>query len=175
VNLRIDIKDINSAVAEEVAAQISNNLNININIDGTDFEAKNEDASFARGDMFRSSWTADYNSPETFLSNFYGRFVPKSKDIPSTINQSRYINPNFDALYEKGRKAQSQKERYSYFVDAEVELLKNPPFIPLWYSNNFQLIHSKLRNLKLNPMDLLDLTRVYKKEWTKEEYLKAKK
>lgn len=175
VNLRIDIKDINSAVAEEVVAQISANLNINVNIDGTDFKTKNEDASYARGDLFRSSWTADYNSPETFLTNFYGRFVPKSKDEPSNINQSRYVNAAFDALFEKGRKAQSQKERYAYFVEAEIELLKNPPFIPLWYSNNFQLVHSKLRNLKLNPMDLLVLTHVYKKDWTKEEYLKAKK
>jgi ABC-type transport system substrate-binding protein len=175
VNLRIDIKDINSAVAEEFANQIKMHLNINVNIDGSDFQAKNDDANYAKGDLFRSSWTADYNSPETFLSNFYGKFVPKSIDLPSNINQSRYVNPAFDALYEKARAAQSQKERYKTFVEAEVELLKNPPFIPLWYSNNFQLVYSNVRNLKLNPMDLINLTRVYKKDWTKEEYLKAKK
>lgn len=175
VNLRIDIKDINSAVAEEFANQIKMHLNINVNIDGSDFETKNEDANYAKGDLFRSAWTADYNSPETFLSNFYGKFVPKTIDLPSNLNQARYVNPAFDALYEKARAAQSQKERYKMFVEAEVELLKNPPFIPLWYSNNFQLVYSNVRNLKLNPMDLLILTRVYKKDWTKEEYLKYKK
>jgi ABC-type transport system substrate-binding protein len=172
VDLRLDISDLNTAVAEELADQIYQTLGINVNIDGSSFEQRNEDGNMGRGDMFRTAWVADYSSPETFLGNFYGKIVPKSKDEPSSGNQSRYVNPLFDKYFEQGRSA-DQKRRLELFCKAEIELMKDPPIIPLWYANDFTLSYSKVRNLKNNPMEFLDLRRVYIKEWTKEEYLKS--
>lgn len=173
VNLRLNIGDIHSAVAEEISSQIYQTLGINVNIDGSSFEQKDEDADFARGDMFRTAWVADYSSPETFLTSFYGKLVPSSKDEASQINQSRYKNAAFDAYLEQARAANSQKERYRLFSEAEKELMKDPPLMVLWYANDFQLSYSKVRNLKNNPMNLMDLKQVYFKDWTKEEYLKS--
>lgn len=172
VDLRLDISDLNTAVAEELADQIYQTLGINVNIDGSNFEQRNEDGNMGRGDMFRTAWVADYSSPETFLGNFYGKIVPKSKDEPSSGNQSRYVNPLFDKYFEQGRSA-DQKRRLELFSKAEIELMKDPPIIPLWYANDFTLSYSRVRNLKNNPMEFLDLRRVYIKEWTKEEYLKS--
>jgi len=172
VDLRLDISDLNTAVAEELADQIYQTLGINVNIDGSSFEQRNEDGNMGKGDMFRTAWIADYSSPETFLGNFYGKIVPKSKDEPSSGNQSRYVNPLFDKYFEQGRSA-SQKKRLELFSKAEIELMKDPPIIPLWYANDFTLSYSRVRNLKNNPMEFLDLRRVYIKEWTKEEYLKS--
>ncbi|WP_341899968.1 peptide ABC transporter substrate-binding protein [Fluviicola taffensis] len=172
VDLRLDISDLNTAVAEELADQIYQTLGINVNIDGSNFEQRNEDGNMGRGDMFRTAWIADYSSPETFLGNFYGKLVPKEKDMPSSGNQSRYVNPLFDKYFEQGRSA-SQKKRLELFSKAEIELMKDPPIIPLWYANDFTLSYSRVRNLKNNPMEFLDLRRVYIKEWTKEEYLKS--
>jgi ABC-type oligopeptide transport system substrate-binding subunit len=173
VNLRVNIGDIHSAVAEEVSEQIFQTLGINVNIDGSTFEQKDEDAYYARGDLFRTAWVADYCSPETFLSNFYGKYVPNNLQEASRINQPRYKNPLFDELMDKAQAAGSQKERYKLYNQAEVELMKDPPIIVLWYSGDIQLAYSKVRNLKNNPMGLLDLKEVYLKDWTKEEYLKS--
>ena len=175
VNLRVNIGDIHSAVAEEISEQIFQSLGINVNIDGSTFEQKDLDADYARGDLFRTAWAADYASPETFLTNFYGKYVPKTIGEPSQINQSRYVNPLFDQLLEKARVAGSQKERYQLYNKAEVELMKDPPLMVLWYSGDIQLMYFKVRNFKNNPMGLLDLKEVYIKEWTKEEYLKSGK
>jgi len=172
VDLRLDISDLNTAVAEELADQIYQTLGINVNIDGSNFEQRNEDGNMGKGDMFRTAWVADYSSPETFLGNFYGKLVPKEKDMPSSGNQSRYVNPLFDKYFEQGRSA-SQKKRLELFSKAEIELMKDPPIIPLWYANDFTLSYSRVRNLKNNPMEFLDLRRVYIKEWSKEEYLKS--
>lgn len=172
VNLRLNIGDIHSAVAEEISEQIQQNLGINVNIDGSTFEQKDEDADYAKGDLFRTGWSADYPSPETFLMNFYGKFVPVSTDVPSQINQSRYVNPAFDALMDRARVARSQKERYQLYNQAEIALMKNPPLMVLWYSGDIQLIYSKVRNLKNNPMGLIDLREVWLKDWTKEEWMK---
>jgi ABC-type transport system substrate-binding protein len=167
----VDLR-LNTAVAEELADQIYQTLGINVNIDGSNFEQRNEDGNMGRGDMFRTAWVADYSSPETFLGNFYGKLVPKEKDMPSSGNQSRYINPLFDKYFEMGRSA-DQKRRLELFSKAEIELMKDPPIIPLWYANDFTLSYSRVRNLKNNPMEFLDLRRVYIREWTKEEYLKS--
>lgn len=173
VNLRVNIGDIHSAVAEEISDQIFQTLGINVNIDGSTFEQKDEDARYARGDLFRTAWFADYVSPETFLSNFYGKTVPDSKDEPSGLNQARYKNPMFDELFEKARAAGSQKERYRLYNEAEKVLMQDPPIIVLWYSGDIQLVYSRVRNLQNNPMGLLDLKEVYLLDWTKEEYLKS--
>ena len=91
----------------------------------------------------------------------------------SQINQARYVNPVFDSYFEQARSASTQKQRYQLYSQAEKELMKDPPVIILWYANDFQLSYSKVRNLKDNPMNILDLKQVYFKEWTKEEYLKS--
>jgi ABC-type transport system substrate-binding protein len=173
VNLRVSIGEIHSAVAEEVSERIFQTLGINVNINGSSFEQKDVDADYGRGDLFRGAWRADYCSPETFLTNFYGKYVPANPSEASQLNQSRYKNPAFDALIEQARAADSQKERYRLYNLAEIELMKDPPLIVLWYSGDFQLSYKKVRNLKNNPMALLDLKEVYLKDWTKEEYLKS--
>ena len=170
VNLRVNLGDIHSAVAEEISDQIFQTLGINVNIDATTFEQKNKDADFLNGDMFRIAWFADYISPESFLINFYGKIVPKSMDEPSQINQSRYINPNFDKLFEAAKKESKLAERLKMFAEAEKELMKDPPLMALWYNGDIQLIYSKVRNFNENPLNYINLKEVYIKEWTKTEF-----
>ncbi|MGV3632065.1 MAG: ABC transporter substrate-binding protein [Bacteroidota bacterium] len=170
VDLIINLGDFNSAVAEEIAGQLSQNLGINVNIDASSFEQKNNDASNGKGDIFRSAWFADFVSPETFLINFYGKIVPKSAKDPSVINQSRYVNPAFDALFEKAKQSHNLKESMALFSEAEKELMKDPPLIPLWYNGDIQLLYAKVRNFHDNPLNYFIFKEVYFKDWTKAEY-----
>jgi len=170
VTLKFNIGDLQSAVAEEFARQISAVLNINVNIDGSSFEQKIKDADYLKGDIFRTAWYGDYCSPETFLQSFYGKLVPSSMQEPSPMNQSRYSNPAFDALFEKARHEKKVSRQLQYFNAAEKELLKDPPMIVLWYACDNQLIYSKVRNLQENPMNYLSFKEVYIKPWTREEY-----
>jgi len=173
VNLRFNIDDIHSAVADEFAQQIFQVLNINVNIDGSTFEQKDDDATFCRGDIFRSAWAGDYANPETFLANFYGKNVPLSKDEPSRINQSRYMNSAFDLLFEQAKNSSKKTQALSCYSKAEKVLMQDPPFIPLWYSGDIQIVYSNVRNLHFNALNLFVFKEVYKKDWTVEEYNKA--
>ncbi|MFN5148109.1 MAG: ABC transporter substrate-binding protein [Flavobacteriia bacterium] len=174
VNLRFNIDDIHSAVADEFAQQIFQVLNINVNIDGSSFEQKDKDASAANGDIFRSAWAGDYASPETFLSNFYGKNVPADRTQPSRINQSRYVNVLFDQLFEQAKNSNNKAQALDYYAKAEKILMQNPPVIPLWYSGDIQIIYSNVRNLHFNALNMFVFREVYKKAWTPEEYNKAK-
>jgi ABC-type transport system substrate-binding protein len=104
------------------------------------------------------------------LQNFYGKLVPKTIEEPSEINQARYSNPSFDTYYEMALRERKISEQQRFFNLAEVELMKNPPLIALWYAGDNQIIYSKVRNLKENPMNYFNFREVYFKNWTKEEY-----
>lgn len=175
VNLRFNIDDIHSAVADEFAQQIFQVLNINVNIDGSTFEQKDKDASCANGDIFRSAWAGDYASPETFLSNFYGKNVPLNKSELSRVNQARYINPVFDQFYEQAKNSTKKTDALANFAKAEKVLMADPPLIPLWYSGDIQIVYSNVRNLHFNALNLFLFKEVYKKDWTEDEYKKVNK
>jgi ABC-type transport system substrate-binding protein len=170
VDLRINVGDVHSAVAEEISKDLYCVLGINVNIEASSFEIKNNDASKGIGDLFRSAWFADYVSPESFLINFYGKIVPESKNDYSIVNQSRYKNAKFDQLFESAKKQVKMSECLRIFAEAEKELMKDPPLIVLWYNVDIQLVYSKVRNFHDNPLNYYIFKNVYIKDWTKEEY-----
>lgn len=170
VELRYNINDTHSAVADEFSKQIYQVLGININIDGSSFEQLNLDGESGNGDIFRVGWSADYPNPETFLMNFYGKFVPTDSTERSPINKSRYINPIFDEFYQKARESSKQTDQLKYFNQAEVALMDNPPIIPIWYTGDLQIVYSKVRNFHFNAINIFDFTHVYLKDWTEKEY-----
>ena len=53
-------------------------------------------------------------------------------------------------------------------VDAETLMMEEAPIIVLWYSENFRLRRSDVRNFYSNPMNYLDCSRVYLKAPEKE-------
>lgn len=171
VTLRFDMNDVHSAIADEISKQISQTLNINVNIDGSSFPQLTRDGDMGNGDLFRSAWSADYPSPESFLINFYGKLVPDNPEDNSYVNPSRYKSEKFDAYFEKARMSQKLTERMDYFSKADAELMKDAAIIPLWYNGEIQIVYSNVRNLRFNSMDLFVFREVYKKDWTKEEYL----
>ena len=175
ISLKFNLGTIHSAVADEVSKQLKKVLNINVNLEGVPFQDKLDDQMNAKGDLFRTSWNADYYSPESFLMNAYGGTVPENDDEPSMMNHARYQNEKFDAAFEKGQSATDIVQRYKHFVNAEKILMEDAPFIILWYEETIKIAHSKVRNLNLNEMNYYSFKNVYLKDWTKEEWQKKMK
>ena len=175
INLKFNIGTIHSGVADRFAKHMKKYLNINVNIDGLSFEDKLRDQENANGDIFRTSWYADYYSPETFLSNAYGKVVPESKKDPSPINHARFVNAEFDKYFEAGQAAISIEDQYENYAKAERILMQEAPFIILWYEETIKVADANVRNLNLNEMNFYSFREVYFKEWTKEEYEEIRK
>ncbi|MEO5643786.1 MAG: peptide ABC transporter substrate-binding protein [Bacteroidia bacterium] len=154
----------NTLVAEEIQNQLREHLNVNLEIANVSFQQKLSDERFARADMFRSAWVADYPSAESFLSLFYGADVPDSVSKPSYPNTSRYRNAEFDNLYDKGRTARTQAEANNLFFQAEQLMINDAPAIILWYDENYRLTQYRVKNFYTNPMRFLDFSQVYFKE-----------
>lgn len=161
VTLRYNIDDVHSAIADEFSKQIFNTLGITVNIDGSNFEKLSEDATTAKGDIFRMGWSADYPSPETFLANFYGGTVPEDIHQRSNTNQSRYVNPVYDSILESARISSNHQERMKLFSEAECVLLDNPPLIPLWYAGDLLVSRTCLTNFHFNALNIYDFKNTY--------------
>lgn len=172
IRLVINDSELNTAVAREVAQQLKKELDLSVIIEAVDFETFNHKADSAKGDLFRAAWFADFASPESFLQNFYGQHVPNTINEISSINQSRYKNYMFDEYFETARDEKRISTQTRYFNLAEIELMKNPPLIVLWYSEDNQVLYSYIRNLKENPINYFNFKEVYLLEASKEEYHK---
>ncbi|MDP3567636.1 ABC transporter substrate-binding protein [Sediminibacterium sp.] len=150
----------NNTVAGEIQKQLKNNLNINIT-----FESLPNPEKFAlqlkgKGDIFRDGWVADYPSPESFLSIFYGEPVTNDTTRMSYPNTIKYKNSEYDKYYKKGRDALNRDTAAIYFLKAEQILMNDAPLIPLWYESNCRLIKTRLKNFHVNPIRYFDFTQV---------------
>jgi oligopeptide transport system substrate-binding protein len=154
----------NTNVASEIQNQLRDVLNVNIDFANVSFQQKLSDARFGRSDIFRSAWVADYPSPETFLSLFYGADVPESLAIPSFPNTSRYKSAKFDSLYDAARTSKTMDEAMTLFREAEQTMMNDAPAMILWYDENYRLTQGRVKNFFSNPMRLLDFSQVYIKD-----------
>lgn len=154
----------NTMVAEEIQNQLREVLNVNIEIANVSFQQKLSDERFARAEIFRSAWVADYPSAESFLSLFYGADVPDNISKPSYPNTSRYRNPEFDRLYDEARSARTLEEANKLFFQAEQLMMNDAPTLILWYDENYRLTQYRVKNFYTNPMRYLDFSQVYFKE-----------
>ena len=148
-------------VADEVRKQLYSTLGINVNFDVIPYAQLLEESKYAVGDIYRASWVADYPDPEDFLSLLYGKSVTTDKSIASYPNTSRYSNPKFDELFEKGKNASTKAEAYKYFIEAEKIAMDDAPLLILWYKENYRLSQSYVKNFPINPMEHMDLSAVW--------------
>ncbi|MBC7451727.1 MAG: ABC transporter substrate-binding protein [Cytophagales bacterium] len=153
--------DRNVNVAIEVKNQLKNNLNIEVEMNVVTTASLIDNMIGGKAEFFRVGWIADYPSPENFLWYLYGKNVPADPTAPSYPNMARYKNPKFDAYYEQGLKAQTEKEAYKYYLEAEKVAMADAPVVVLWYDEAYRLMQPYVKNFPNNPMQYRDFTSVY--------------
>lgn len=154
----------NTNVALEIQKQLRDVLGINIDLEIVPFIVKLEDSRMGRGDMFRSAWIADFPSAENFLMLAYGKTVPKTLNEPSWPNVSRFVNAQFDELYEKALATQNPEEKNKLLLEAEKLMMDEAPILVLWYDEKYRLYQARVNNFQSNPLNYWDFSSVYLKE-----------
>ncbi len=94
--------------------------------------------------VFRSSWTGDYNDAHTFLS------VMES-DNPS--NLTGFSNKEFDELMNKAATQSDPGLRQVYLEEAEKLLLSEHPMIPLYFYVNKNMVSPRVRGWEDNVLN----------------------
>jgi len=102
--------------------------------------------------MYRGGWQMDYPSIENFLAPIY--FTDASS------NDNDYSSPAFDKLIRQAAAAKTVDEANKLYQQAEAELAKDLPSLPLWYQASQFGYSNKLAKVKMTPFSTFDFSSI---------------
>jgi oligopeptide transport system substrate-binding protein len=124
-------------------------LSLQLEIRSTDWNRFQEKIRKGATQIFRLGWNADYPDPENFLFLLHG---PQSRARTQGENAANYVNPEYDALFEKMKNMPNSPERQR-LIDRMVEIARrDAPWIWGTHPKEYSLTHSWLDNDKPNNM-----------------------
>lgn len=95
--------------------------------------------------LYTLRWIADYPDADNFLQLFYG------PNVSPGPNHSNYMNPAFDALYEKARVLTDGPERKALYDEMMEIVVEDCPWIFAADYLVFMLHQPRVRNYKMHP------------------------
>ena len=130
------------------------NLDIEVDIQQTEFATYLQDLNKRRFQMFQIGWIADYPDPENFLDLlFHGE---------SSNNHTAYNSTEVNRLLVKARVEPEENVRYELYHQAEELIVKEAPWVPLWYSGEQHvLVKPYVHDYYLTPLIIPKLRFVY--------------
>lgn len=108
-------------------------------------------------ELFKKSWIVDYTDEENFFSLFYSKNF-----APFGFNYTHFKNDKFDELYERALKTINEQEKIKIYQEMDRILIDEAPVIFLFYDEVIRLVNPKVKQLSLNPMNILNLKTVKK-------------
>lgn len=142
-------------IAEATQAMWKENLGIDVELVNMDWKVLLD--TIAQKDYFigRTSWTADYNDPTTFLNMFLSF---------SDANHSGWKNAEFDKWMNESENEMSPKKRIELLKRAETVLMSELPMLPIYYFTRFTLRTPKVVGWYDNVEDVHPLKEVFLKD-----------
>jgi oligopeptide transport system substrate-binding protein len=111
---------------------------------GTFADFRNQITNKEMVNPFRAGWGMDYPLIDDFLAPLWV--------TDASSNDSHYSNSNFDSLIKQAESAPDKAKSVSLYQQAEQQLVKDMPSIPLWYQNVPIAWSSRVSNVKVNPL-----------------------
>ena len=107
--------------------------------------------------IFRGSWVADYPDAENYL------FIFHSKNFsPHGPNYTHYSSKEFDELYEYSITITNNLERRKLYQKMDSLVMASAAVIPLYYDEVVRFTQKNVKDLGINPINLLNLEQVKK-------------
>mgnify|MGYP000965324809 FL=1 len=133
-------------------------IGINIKINILPPSSLRQAKSNGKLEMFRASWIADYPDAENYLSLFYSKNL-----TPNGPNYTHFKNNLYDKLFFEGIIEQSKDDREKIYSKLDSLIIEEAPIIPLYYDKIMRFSQKNVVGLETNPINQLNLKRVYKK------------
>ena len=111
-------------IAQAVQEMWRTNLGIEIQLENVDFQVKLDREKAGQFDISRAGWIGDYMDPMTFVDLWLST---------SAFNDSKYNNPEYDALVLKAKGTADQKIRFESMRAAEKMVMEDMPVIPVYF------------------------------------------
>ena len=132
-------------VAEALQQMWRENLGVEVALFGLERRVFVDSQHAHRFSLSISGWIGDYLDPMSFLDVFLAT---------SGHNDPGYLNPTYDRLIAAAAGTADPAQRYATFAQAEAQLLRDLPVIPLYHRPNLHLVHSAVHGFDSNLMDM---------------------
>jgi len=96
--------------------------------------------------VFLLGWEADFPDPSNFLTVL---LHSRSRD---TNNNTFYANPVVDRLLDEGAPLLDLDRRFRLFHEAEVLIMQDAPWVPLFHPAGSAVRHPRVRDYELHPL-----------------------
>ena len=134
-------------------------IGLSVKIDLLTSSTLREEKATGKIPLFRASWIADYPDSENYLSLFYSKNF-----TPNGPNYTHFKNESYDLLYETALKETHLENRHQLYQKMDSIIISEAPVVPLYYDQVIRFSRKNIKNLGINPINLLNLKRVKKTE-----------
>lgn len=145
VELRYNTNDTNKKIAVAIQAMWKNVLGVEATLVNEEFRVLLANIRAAEvTQVFRSSWTGDYNDAHTFLSIL---------ESDNAANLPHYASEAYDALMARAATQVDPARRRLYLEEAESVMLADHPVIPLYFFVSKHLVSPDIKGWGDNVLD----------------------
>ena len=124
-------------------------ISLQLEIRDTDWNRFQEKIRNGSQQLYILGWNADYPDPENFLFLLHG---PQSRMKSQGENTSNYVNPEFDALFERMKNMPNSPERLK-IIRRMVDIVRRDlPWVGGFHPVSYGLAHAWMINGKPNNM-----------------------
>ena len=144
--LRYNSGDVHDKLALAVASMWKEALGVDVRLTAVEFKSLLQDIDRGDVDMFRSSWSGDYNDAYTFAQLFTSDFG---------INMPHYHSDEYDSLVHSAAAETDLRKRRELLQSAERVLLRDHPIIPLYFYSANNLVKPEVSGWYQNVMNVV--------------------
>ncbi len=132
-------------------------IGISISIEVLPPPALRQAKSSGKLELFRASWVADYPDAENYMLPFYSKNF-----TPFGPNYMHFSSKEFDSLYLEVVKEKNELKRNTLFQKLDQIIIDEAPIIPMYYDQAIRFTQPNVKNMTMNPVNMLNLKKVYK-------------
>ena len=144
-----------------IAQQLQQNLSIRLKIKLCSLAEREKAIASGKAKIWRSGWLADYSDPENFLSLFYSG---KNLTNSAQVNNFRFRNKVYDALFEAALKELDEQERNDLLATCDQMIIDEAPVMPIMTDDFMVMINTRIQDFKTNSMENLDFSELFIRE-----------
>jgi oligopeptide transport system substrate-binding protein len=139
-------------LAETLQAMWAKELGIKVKISTLEWKVFLNKLRDNPPDLFRLNWGADYPDPDSFMQLFTSS---------NQINYGKFFDPDYDDLINQASALNDKTIRQKLYTQAEIKLsLEKMAIAPLFIDSQIIMKKPHIKNLLLNPMDIVFLDQV---------------
>ena len=136
IELLYNTSENHRVIAEAMQEMWRRDLGVEVRLANQEFNSTLEARRTGAYDILRSSWSADYADPASFLDIFRS---------DNGNNFTGWASPEYDAALDAAQRATAPAERNALFQKAEALLLAAAPIIPLYHYTHVFVIRPEVK------------------------------